>query len=85
MICPHSWCCATAWSRKHGRCATKGPPMENILWHLMTHVVNHGTQHRSKAAILLTGYGYSPGAPDLIVFLRERGSTKMHHAAGDAG
>jgi uncharacterized damage-inducible protein DinB len=41
------------------------------LWALMVHVVNHGTQHRSEAAAMLTGYGRSPGDLDLSVFLRQ--------------
>jgi uncharacterized damage-inducible protein DinB len=45
--------------------------MVNVLWHLLVHVLNHGTQHRSEAALLLTSYGQSPGDLDLILFLRE--------------
>jgi len=49
---------------------TRGDVMENILWHVMVHVVNHGTQHRSEAAAMLTELGQSPGDIDLILFLR---------------
>lgn len=44
---------------------------ERVLWHCLLHVVNHGTQHRSEAAALLTSYGQSPGGLDFTAFLNE--------------
>ncbi len=51
---------------------TQGEPFERILWQAMAHVVNHGTQHRSEAAALLTDINHSPGDIDLIIFLSEQ-------------
>jgi uncharacterized damage-inducible protein DinB len=51
--------------------ATNGSPYERILWHTMLHLVNHGTQHRSEAAALLTDFGQSPGDIDFVYFLSE--------------
>jgi len=54
----------------------EGVRRERVLWHCLIHVVNHGAQHRSEAAAILTGYGQSPGEIDFTVFLNESaGST----------
>ena len=50
--------------------STGGNPYKNTLWHLLVHVVNHGTQHRAEAAAILTDYGYSPGDIDMVLFFR---------------
>jgi len=49
----------------------KGEPRDRILWHCLLHVVNHGTQHRSEAAALLTDHGHSPGDIDFTLFLND--------------
>ncbi len=52
-----------------------GELRDRILWHCLYHVVNHGTQHRSEAAALLTDFGNSPGNLDFTVFLNEHKKT----------
>jgi uncharacterized damage-inducible protein DinB len=50
----------------------EGAKRERLLWHCLLHVVNHGTQHRSEAAVILTEYGFSPGELDFTAFLNEQ-------------
>jgi uncharacterized damage-inducible protein DinB len=50
---------------------TAGKPHERILWQAMAHLVNHGTQHKTEAAAILTGYGHSPGDIDMIYYFIE--------------
>jgi uncharacterized damage-inducible protein DinB len=45
---------------------------ERVLWHCLVHVVNHGTQHRSECAQMLTSFGHSPGGIDLSLYLNQR-------------
>lgn len=52
--------------------STEGVNYENILWESMSHVINHGTQHRTEAAAMLTDFGHSPGDIDMILFLRKK-------------
>jgi uncharacterized damage-inducible protein DinB len=62
--------------RLHGKIkyvSTEGNPYERVLWETMAHLVNHGTQHKTEAAAILTDMGHSPGDIDLIVYLNEGG------------
>lgn len=49
------------------------------LWKMLLQVANHGTQHRSEVAAMLTGFGSSPGDLDLLLFFRPFDAT----AAGE--
>ena len=59
-------------NNKFGYLDTKGNPHERVLWQAMMHVVNHGTQHKTEAAAMLTELGHSPGDIDLIYYLIEK-------------
>jgi uncharacterized damage-inducible protein DinB len=55
-----------------GRALTHALPNGTIfsmaLWQMMLHVANHGTQHRSEVAAMLTAAGHSPGNLDLLYY-----------------
>lgn len=53
---------------------SEATPHRRRLGDLITHLVNHGTHHRSEAAALLTAAGHSPGDLDYLYFLPEEAS-----------
>jgi uncharacterized damage-inducible protein DinB len=50
----------------------RGQSQSTILWQAMVHVANHGTQHRSEIALMLTDLGHSPGDLDMIFWFMRR-------------
>jgi uncharacterized damage-inducible protein DinB len=49
-------------------------PAKNLRWHIMQHVVNHGTYHRGQVTTMLRQLGAKGVGTDLIFFYRERGA-----------
>ena len=52
------------------KAASTGEPFEQSYLQILSHVVNHGTQHRSEVALILTMLGHSPGDMDYVIYLR---------------
>lgn len=50
---------------------TKGVECRGILWELIMHLVNHGTEHRSQVALALAMQGIDVGNLDLVYYLRD--------------
>ena len=51
---------------------TEGQRWAYPLWQQMVHQVNHGTQHRSEVAMILTRCGHSPGWLDFLYYMDVR-------------
>jgi uncharacterized damage-inducible protein DinB len=45
-----------------------GSAVTFVLWKMMLHVANHGTQHRSEIAAMLTVFDCSPGDLDIVSY-----------------
>lgn len=48
---------------------SKGEPNAYALWQILFHQANHAGQHRGEIAMVLTGFGHSPGWLDYLYFL----------------
>jgi uncharacterized damage-inducible protein DinB len=57
-------------AREYHRPSPTGRVHVHTLWQMLLHVANHGTQHRSEVALLLTSFGHSPGGLDFSEYLR---------------
>ena len=50
----------------------KGEEQSSVFWHMLQHVVNHGTYHRGQVTTMLRQLGAVPKPMDLVLFYRLR-------------
>jgi len=74
------WAAWDAWLATLDDAALLSPNEEIPMWQLLAHVVNHGTQHRSEAAALLTAAGHSPGDLDVLDYAEELAAARAAKA-----
>ena len=48
------------------RLVSDGSRRKRVLWEMMLHVINNGTQYRSEIAMMLTSFGHSPGDMEIL-------------------
>lgn len=49
---------------------TKGDEVQNVLWHMILHVINHSTEHRAQLALHLAMLGIDVGGLDFSKYMR---------------
>jgi uncharacterized damage-inducible protein DinB len=50
---------------------SSGEKRERLLWRRLYHLVDHAMQPRSEAAVILAGFGATPGDLDFTLFRQE--------------
>jgi uncharacterized damage-inducible protein DinB len=55
-------------NRLHTYGLPRAKPRTQVMWKLLVHVVNHGTQHRAEIGLRLGDLGRSPGSLDFVVY-----------------